>query len=92
MRILQIYDLDPLQRIGGIEVAICELSRHLALLGHEVTVISGADGVVGEHIREGVKFININRFGIVRATHSRGGLSLARQAVFLPVLISMHHI
>ncbi len=89
MKILQIYELDPLHRIGGIEVAIYELSRHLALLGHEVTVISGADGVVGEQIREGVRFINIDRSGIVRATHSHGGLSLARQAVFLPVLISM---
>jgi len=89
LRILQIYDLDPVRRIGGIEVAIYELSRHLALLGHEVTVISGADGVVGEEIREGVKFINIDRFGIVRATRTLPGLSLARQAVFLPVLISM---
>lgn len=89
MKILQIYDLDPLSRIGGIEVAIYELSRHLALLGHEVTVISGADGVVGEQIREGVRFINIDCSGIVRATRSLPGLSLARQAVFLPVLISM---
>ncbi|MCX9025943.1 MAG: glycosyltransferase family 4 protein [Candidatus Methanoperedens sp.] len=89
MKILQIYDLDPLSRIGGIEVAIYELSRHLALLGHEVTVISGADGVVGEHIREGVRFINIDRSGIIRATRSLPGLSLARQAAFLPVLISM---
>lgn len=89
MRILQIYDLDPLHRIGGIEIAVYELSRHLALLGHEVTVVSGADSVVGEQIREGVRFINIDRFGIVRATRSSPGLSLARQAVFLPVLISM---
>ena len=89
MKILQIYDLDPIHRIGGIEVAIYELSRHLALLGHDVTVISGADGVVGEEILEGVRFINIDRSGIVRATRSRPGLSLARQAVFLPVLISM---
>ncbi len=89
MRILQIYDLDPLHRIGGIEVAIYELSRHLALLGHEVTVVSGADGVVGEQILEGVRFISIDRSGIVRATRSMPGLSLARQAVFLPVLISM---
>ncbi len=77
MRILQIYDLDPIHRIGGIEIAIYELSRHLALLGHEVTVISGADGVVGEKIREGVRFINIDRSGIVRATRSLPGLSLA---------------
>lgn len=89
MRILQIYDLDPLQRIGGIEVAIYELSRHLAMLGHEVTVISGADGVVGEQFREGVRFMNIDRSGIVRATRSLPGLSLARQAVFLPALLSM---
>ena len=89
MKILQIYDLDPLRRIGGIEVAIYELSRHLALLGHEVTVISGADGVVGEEIREGVRFVNIDRSGIIRATRTLPGLSLARQAVFLPVLISM---
>jgi hypothetical protein len=59
------------------------------LLGHEVTVISGADGVVGEDILEGVRFINIDRSGIVHATRSLPGLSLARQAVFLPVLISM---
>lgn len=91
MKILQIYDLDPLSRIGGIEVAIYELSRHLALLGHEVTLISGADGVVGEKIREGVRFINIDRSGIIRATRSLPGLSLARQAVFLPVLISMQN-
>jgi glycosyltransferase involved in cell wall biosynthesis len=89
MRILQIYDLDPTHRIGGIEVAIYELSRHLAFLGHDVTVISGADGQGGEQILEGVKFINIDRSGIVQATRSRGGLSLARQAVFLPVLVSM---
>jgi glycosyltransferase involved in cell wall biosynthesis len=89
MRILQIYDLDPIHRIGGIEVAIYELSRHLSLLGHDVTVVSGADGVVGEQIREGVRFLTIDRSGIVRATRSRGGLSLARQAVFLPLLILM---
>ncbi|PWB50008.1 MAG: hypothetical protein C3F06_12960 [Candidatus Methanoperedenaceae archaeon] len=89
MRILQIYDLDPLHRIGGIEVAIYELSRHLALLGHDVTVVSGADDLVGEQIREGVRYITIDRSGIVRATRSWGGLSLARQAVFLPLLISM---
>jgi glycosyltransferase involved in cell wall biosynthesis len=90
LKILQIYDLDPLSRIGGIEVAIYELSRHLALLGNEVTVVSGADdGVVGEEIREGVRFIKIDRYGIVRATRTLPGLSLARQAVFLPLLISM---
>ena len=50
MRILQIYDLDPIHRIGGIEVAIYELSRHLALLGHDVTVISGGDGQCDEQI------------------------------------------
>lgn len=87
MRILQIYDLDPIHRIGGIEVAIYELSRHLALLGHDVTVVSGADDVVGEQIREGVRFMTVDRSGIVRATRSWGGLSLARQAVFLPLLI-----
>lgn len=89
MKILQIYDLDPLHRIGGIEVAIYELSRHLALLGHDVTVVSGADDVADEQIKEGVRFITIDRSGIVRATRSHGGLSLARQAVFLPLLISM---
>jgi glycosyltransferase involved in cell wall biosynthesis len=89
LKILQIYDLDPLKRIGGIEVAIYELSRHLALLGHELTVVSGADDAVGEHIREGVRFITIDRSGLVRATRTLPGLSLARQAVFLPVLISL---
>ncbi len=89
MRILQIYDLDPIHRIGGIEVAIYELSRHLALLGHDITVISGSDGKAGEHILEGVRFISIDRSGIVRVTRTLPGLSLARQAVFLPVLISL---
>ncbi len=88
MRILQIYELDPLKRIGGVEVAVFELSRHLAALGHEVTVVSGADGSCEEYAQDGVRFLYCDFSGLVKATRSDGGLSLARQATFLPVVLS----
>ncbi|MCZ7393682.1 MAG: glycosyltransferase family 4 protein [Candidatus Methanoperedens sp.] len=88
MKILQIYELDPLKRIGGVEVAVFELSRHLAELGHEVTVVSGADGTCGEYTQDGVRFINIDFLNILKVARSRGGLSLARQAAFLPIILS----
>ncbi len=86
MKILQIYELDPLRRIGGVEVAVFELSRHLAALGHEVTVVSGADESCEEYTQDGVHFIYFDFCGIVKATRSPGGLSLTRQMAFLPVI------
>ncbi len=88
MKILQIYELDPVERTGGVEVAVLELSRHLAALGHEVTVVSGADNLCREYVHDGVRLLNVDVFGIVRAARSRGGLSLNRQVAYLPVILS----
>ena len=88
MKILQIYELDPLNRIGGVETAIFELSRHLVKRGHEITVISGADSPCKEIKKDGVKFIYLDIGNIIKKIRSCDGLSLTRQAVFLPIVLS----
>ncbi len=88
MKILQIYELDPLVRIGGVEVAVFELSRHLVGLGHDVTVISGSDGSGKEIIKDGIRFIYLDFCNVMKRAHSYGGLSLARQASYLPLVLT----
>ncbi|HLB69889.1 MAG: glycosyltransferase family 4 protein [Candidatus Methanoperedens sp.] len=88
MKILQIYELDPVKRIGGVEVAILNLTRNLAALGHEVTIACGADTECGEYTRDSVHFIYLDFCGIVKKIRSHGGLSLARQIAYLPTILS----
>ena len=84
MKILQIYELAPHDDAitGGIEVAILETSKQLTALGHEVTILTGAKDIPGEHIIEGVRIISIDIHGIMKRSWSGSNLSLARQFLF----------
>lgn len=86
MKILQIYELGPLNQtevFNGIDVAILELSRHLSKLGHEVTILTGA-GEAGEEHRniDGINIISVDFIGIMKRTWSPWGLDLLRQLAF----------
>lgn len=84
MKILQIYELAPLEKsgTGGIEVAILETSKELVKLGHEVTILTGASNAPEENIVDGVKIINIDFLGLMEHTWDGTNLSFTRQALF----------
>jgi glycosyltransferase involved in cell wall biosynthesis len=88
MKILQIYEMNPLESIGGIEVAIYQLSKHLVKLGHEVTLLSGAGSRNGVNRRDGVRFINHDLFGVMKHSYSSGRLTLLRQFLFLSTFLA----
>lgn len=85
MKILQIYELAPLNRnvYSGIDVAILELSRHLSKLGHEVTILTGA-GKTHDAFTEvdGIKVISTDFAGLMRRTWDPVNLKFLRQALF----------
>lgn len=82
MRILQIYELNPFESIGGIETAIASLSMELVKLGHEVTVLTG-EGRDGQPLqREGVEVKVIKGLGLLKKYYSPGQLTMPRQAIF----------
>jgi glycosyltransferase involved in cell wall biosynthesis len=85
LKIAQIYELGPRPDgvlLGGIEVALLELSKSLARLGHEVTIVTGAsDGVTEFRVNDVfVKTVDIG--GVMRRTWDPANLRLARQATF----------
>ncbi len=87
MRILQIYELGPLSRektTNGVDVAIFELSKHLAKLGHEVSVLCGAgkDGDLERRWIDGVEIIPTDCLDLMRRTWSPCNLRLTRQITF----------
>ncbi len=85
MKILQIYELGPLDKnvYTGIDVAMLELSRHLLDMGHEVTILTGAGkkGSAQEEI-EGIKVISIDFAGLMQRTWDPVNLKFSRQAMF----------
>ncbi|MEE8168533.1 MAG: glycosyltransferase family 4 protein [Candidatus Hydrothermarchaeales archaeon] len=86
MKILQIYELGPLDEVNvhsGIDVAILELSKHLSRMGHEVSILCGAgNGVIGKHYVGDVEIIPVEFSGIMRRTWSPSNLRFIRQAAF----------
>jgi glycosyltransferase involved in cell wall biosynthesis len=88
MKILQIYELSPLESVGGIEVAILELSKELVKLGHQVTILSGAGYGNGDVSQEGIETINFDFMGTMKRTYTPGRLTLIRQLLFLSSLMA----
>jgi glycosyltransferase involved in cell wall biosynthesis len=91
MRILQIYELNPLVSIGGVEIAILNLSRELVKLGHEVTILTGACNSNGGATQDGIEIINFDFLGAMRRSYTPGHLTLFRQILFLSTLLSRRH-
>jgi len=86
MKILQIYELGPLDRedvCNGIDVAILELSRHLSELGHEVTVLTGAGKKKEARMEiDGIKIISTDFAGLMQRTWDPVNLKFLRQLIF----------
>ena len=87
MRILQIYELNPLESIGGVECAIFQLSKELVNLGHEVTILTGASNKRCMFSKDGIDVISFDMFGIMRHTYCSGSLTPMRQFLFLTSII-----
>jgi glycosyltransferase involved in cell wall biosynthesis len=88
MRILQIYELNPVESIGGVESAIFQISKELVKLGHKVTILTGAGKKTSVDSRDGIDIINFDIFGIMRHTYCSGSLTLFRQLLFLSSIIA----
>lgn len=86
MKILQIYELGPLDQkvYNGIDVAILETSRELSRLGHEVTILTGKG--LGRGDIEGIEILQVDFLGAMKRTWSPTNLSLARQ-LFFPLAV-----
>jgi glycosyltransferase involved in cell wall biosynthesis len=85
LRIAHIYELGPRPDgvlLGGIEVALLELSKSLTRLGHEVTIINGASNGAAEFHIEDVKVKTIDLAGTMRRTWDPTNLRFARQVAF----------
>lgn len=86
MRILQIYELGPLDGenvTNGIDISILELSKNLVKLGHEVSVLCGAgNGVSERHCTDGVEIIPVDFLNLMHRTWSPYNLRFLRQTVF----------
>jgi glycosyltransferase involved in cell wall biosynthesis len=85
LRIAQIYELGPrLQGVllGGIEIALLELSKSLARLGHEVTIVTGASNGAVQFQINGVSVRTIDIGGAMRRSWDAANLRFARQAIF----------
>jgi glycosyltransferase involved in cell wall biosynthesis len=85
LRIAHIYELGPRPEgvlLGGIEVAMLELSKSLTRLGHEVTIINGASNGAAEFYIEDVMVKTIDLAGTMRLTWDPANLRFARQVAF----------
>lgn len=85
LRIAHIYELGPRPEgvlLGGIEVALLELSKSLTRLGHEVTIISGASNGAAEFHIEDVLIKTIDFAGSMKLTWDPANLRFARQVAF----------
>jgi glycosyltransferase involved in cell wall biosynthesis len=85
LKIVHIYELGPKEAgvlIGGVEVALLELSKSLLRLGHEVTIVNGASNNTREFSIDGVTVRNIDIGGLMRSTWDPSNLRLIRQIVF----------
>jgi len=85
MRILQLYDLNPLWSIGGVEHSVLGLSKELARLGHEVSVLT-----LGGHRLSSLNGITVRSIAFhssFNSSCSAGSLSIPRQLLFLFTLL-----
>ncbi|MGZ4906128.1 MAG: glycosyltransferase family 4 protein [Halobacteriota archaeon] len=85
LKIAHIYELGPSENgvlLGGIEVALLELSRSLARLGHEVTIINGASRSAAEFQIGDVKVKTLDLAGSMRRTWDPANLKFGRQLAF----------
>jgi glycosyltransferase involved in cell wall biosynthesis len=85
LRIAHLYELGPRPEgvlLGGIEVAILELSKSLTRLGHEVTIINGASNGAAEFQIEDVFVKTIDLADTMRLTWDPANLRFARQVAF----------
>jgi len=84
MKILHIYELGPLSTdtMGGIELAILELSKELVALGNDVTILTGARNSCSERYIDGVRILPVDWLNTMRLTWSNSNLKLSRQALF----------
>ena len=88
MKILQIYELNPLESIGGVEIAILNLSKELARRGHEVSILTGAGSGNGRAGENGLKVMTCDLFGSLKHTYLPGRLTILRQLLFASALLS----
>lgn len=86
MRILQVYELNPLESIGGVEMAVYQLSKELVKLGHEVTILTGA-GKRSCVSQGGLPIISFDFLDTMKHTYSSGRLTPLRQLLFLSSLL-----
>ncbi|MGZ4863391.1 MAG: glycosyltransferase family 4 protein [Halobacteriota archaeon] len=85
LRIAHLYELGPQPEgvlLGGIEVALLELSRSLTKLGHEVTIINGASNRATEFQIDNVNVKTIDLADTMRLTWDPSNLRFARQVAF----------
>jgi len=85
LKIVHIYELGPQEEgvlIGGVEVALLELSKSLLRLGHEVTIVNGASKGTRDFSIDGVTVRNIDFGGFMKSTWNPSNLRLMRQIAF----------
>jgi len=88
MRILQIYELNPLESIGGVEGAVFQLSKELVKMGHEVTILTGAGKRNSAVSQNGVNIISFDLFNSMKHTYRSGSLTPLRQLLFLTCVLA----
>jgi len=83
MKILQIYELNPFEcGAGGVEVVIKETSKRLVEMGHEVTILSGANAQKMDEYVDGVRIKTVDFFGSMHYSWNPTNLTFARQLMF----------
>jgi len=91
MRVLQVYDLAPNDQepTEGVGLAIWQLSKALAEMGHEVWLLGGSGPITRQLTRVGkVAIRRVDRLGLMRRTWSPTGLKFTRQLFFPPIVLS----
>ncbi len=85
LKIVHIYELGPQEEgvlIGGVEVALLELSKSLLKLGHEVTIVNGASKSSRDFSTDGITIRHIDFGGFMKSTWDPSNLRLMRQIAF----------
>jgi glycosyltransferase involved in cell wall biosynthesis len=84
LKILQIYELAPtgIKAFNGIDVSILEISRELAKLGHDVTILTGRSGNNDIDSCGDVNIVQVEFFNLMKKTWDPVNLRLSRQLIF----------
>jgi len=88
LRILQIYELNPFESIGGVEGVVFALSKELVKMGQEVTILTGAGKEKKAFSRDGVDIISFDLFNAMKYTYRSGTLTPLRQLLFLTSVLA----